>query len=132
MSMNDPIADMLTRIRNANLVGRESVDMFSSVIKVGMVKVMKDEGFITNYKEIVDGPKKTLRIYLKYGSMGKKVINHLERESKCGKRVYKQVSDIVSVLGGIGINIFSTSKGILSGSDCKKNNIGGELLCTVW
>ncbi len=132
MSMNDPIADLLTRIRNANMICRDKVDIPSSKIKIGIVNVLKNEGFINDYKEIEDGPKKTLIVYLKYGSMKKKVLNSLVRESKGGKRVYKKVEEIGNVLGGIGIRILSTSKGILSDKECKRENIGGELLCTIW
>jgi len=132
MSMNDPIADLLTRIRNGNLIARESVDMPSSKIKVGIVQVMKNEGYISEYKVIEEGIKKTLRVYLKYGSMQKRVINFIKRESKGGKRVYKSVDEITKVLGGMGISVFSTSKGILSNNQCKRSNIGGELLCTIY
>lgn len=132
MSMNDPIADLLTRIRNANLIGRKEVDAPGSKIKMGIVEVMKKEGYIKEYKEIQDGPKKTLRIYLKYGPMNKRVINSIERESKGGRRIYKTVKGIGSILGGIGISILSTPKGILSNNECRKANVGGELLCTIW
>lgn len=132
MSMNDPIADLLTRIRNANLIARESVDIPSSKIKVGIVQVMKNEGYISEFKVIEEGFKKTLRVYLKYGSMQKRVINFIKRESKGGKRVYNSVDEITKVLGGMGISVFSTSKGILSNNQCKRSNIGGELLCTIY
>lgn len=132
MSMNDPVADMLTRIRNANLILREEVDIPGSKIKLGIVEVLKKEGYIKDYKEREDGPKKTIRVYLKYGSMNRKVINFIKRESKGGKRVYKKVEEIGLVLGGIGITILSTSKGILSNNECRKAHVGGELLCTVW
>ncbi|MGR3317481.1 MAG: 30S ribosomal protein S8 [Candidatus Anammoxibacter sp.] len=132
MSMNDPIADLLTRIRNANLIGRKEVDAPCSKIKLGILDVMKKEGYIMDYKELEDDQKKTLRIYLKYGTMKKRVINYIKRESKGGKRVYKRAEDIGKVLDGMGISILSTSKGILSNRECRKNNIGGELLCTIW
>lgn len=132
MSMNDPIADLLTRIRNANLNGSDEVNIPSSVMKVGIVDVMKREGYIKEYKEIQDGVKKTLRVYLKYGPMRKRVINKITRESKCGKRVYNGVDEIGAVLGGLGIAILSTSNGILSNRECWKAHVGGELLCTMW
>jgi len=132
MSMNDPIADLLTRIRNANLNGSGEVNIPSSAIKVGIVDVMKREGYIEDYKEIQDGVKTTLRVYLKYGPMRKRVINKITRESKCGKRVFKKVEELGAVLGGLGITILSTSNGILSNRECRKSHIGGELLCTIW
>ena len=132
MSMNDPVADLLTRIRNANLIGREEVDIPGSKIKLGIVEVLKKEGYIKDYKETEDGPKKSIRVYLKYGSMNRKVINFIKRESKGGKRVYKKAEELGLVLGGIGITIISTSKGILSNNECRKAHVGGELLCTVW
>ncbi len=132
MSMTDPIADMLTRIRNANMVEREAVNMPSSRIKVGIAEVLKKEGFIKDFKNIPDNKQGVLRIYLKYGPLNQKVINHIERESKPGRRIYKQVEDIGKVLNGIGISIYSTSKGILSNKECRENKIGGEYICTVW
>jgi len=113
MSMTDPIADMLTRVRNGIMVGRETVNMPSSRIKIGIADVLKKEGFIKEYKKIPDEKQGVLRVYLKYGPLNQKVINHIKRESKPGKRIYKGVEDIGKVLGGIGISIFSTSKGIL-------------------
>jgi len=132
MSMNDPIADLLTRIRNANLIYRDSLTIPGSKIKIGIVEVLKKEGYIKDFKEIKDGPKSTIKIYLKYGPMKKKVLNSIKRESKGGKRVYKKSNEICKVLGGIGITILSTSKGILSDSACRELQIGGELICTVW
>ena len=132
MSMTDPIADMLTRIRNANMVNRESVNMPSSRIKIGIAEVLKKEGFIKDFKNIPDEKQGVLRIYLKYGPMNQKVISYIKRESKPGRRVYRQVEDIGKVLNGIGISIYSTSKGILSNKECRGNKIGGEHICTVW
>lgn len=132
MSMNDPVADMLTRIRNANMIGRDCVDVFGSRIILGIAKVMKEYGFINGFKEIQDGPKKTIRIYLRFGPMNKKVINSIKRGSKGGKRVYKKVNEIGKIMGGMGISVISTSKGILSNVECKKEHVGGELLCTIW
>ncbi len=132
MSMTDPIADMLTRIRNGIMVNREAVNIPSSRIKVGIAEVLKKEGFIKDFKNIPDENQDILRVYLKYGSLNQKVINHIKRESKPGRRVYKGVEDIGKVLNGIGISIFSTSKGILSNKECREHKIGGELICTVW
>ena len=130
--MTDPIADMLTRIRNGNMVDREAVNIPSSRIKVGIAEVLKKEGFIKDFKIIPDEKQGVLRVYLKYGPLNQKVINHIKRESKPGRRIYKRVEDIGKVLNGIGIAIYSTSKGILSNKECKENNIGGEHICTVW
>ena len=132
MSMTDPVADMLTRIRNGIMVEREAVNIPSSRIKIGIVEVLKKEGFIKDFKEIPDEKQGVLRVYLKYGPLNQKLISHIKRESKPGKRLYKGVEDIGKVLNGIGISIFSTSKGILSNKECRENNIGGEHICTVW
>ncbi|MHC4269466.1 MAG: 30S ribosomal protein S8 [Planctomycetota bacterium] len=132
MSMTDPIADMLTRIRNGIMVNREAVNIPSSRIKVGIADVLKKEGFIKDFRKIPDEKQGMLRVYLKYGPLNQKVISHIKRESKPGKRVYKGVEDIGKVLNGIGISIFSTSKGILSSRECREHKIGGELICTVW
>ncbi len=132
MSMTDPIADMLTRIRNANMVEREAVNIPSSRIKVGIAEVLKKEGFIKDFKNIPDDKQGVLRVYLKYGPLNQKIINHIKRESKPGRRTYKQVENIGKVLNGIGIAIYSTSKGILSNKECRENKIGGEHICTVW
>lgn len=130
--MTDPVADMLTRIRNGIMVEREAVNIPLSRIKVGIAEVLKKEGFIKDFKEIPDEKQGLLRVYLKYGPLNQKVINHIKRESKPGKRIYKGVGDIGKVLNGIGISIFSTSKGILSNKECREQNIGGEHICTVW
>ena len=132
MSMTDPIADMLTRIRNGIMGGRETVNMPSSRIKIGIAEVLKKEGFIKEFKEISDEKQGILRVYLKYGPLNQKIISHIKRESTPGRRLYKGVEDIGRVLNGIGISIFSTSKGILSNKECRAHNIGGEHICTVW
>lgn len=132
MCMTDTVADMLTRIRNANMTLRESVDIPLSKLKVGIAKVLKEEGFIKEFKEIPDEKQGTLRVYLKYGHMKQKVITKIKRESKPGRRLYKEVGEIKSVLGGIGIAIYSTSKGVISNKEAKKLHVGGEFICTVW
>jgi len=132
MSMTDPIADMLTRIRNANMVEREAVNIPTSRIKVGIAEVLKKEGFIKDFKNVPDDKQGVLRVYLKYGPLNQKIINHIKRESKPGRRIYKQAEDIGKVLNGIGISIYSTSKGILSNKECRESEIGGEHICTVW
>ncbi len=132
MSMTDPIADMLTRIRNGIMVNREAVNIPSSRIKVGIAEVMKKEGFIKDFKNVPNENQGMLRVYLKYGPLNQKVISYIKRESKPGRRVYKGVEDIGKVLNGIGISIFSTSRGILSNKECREHKVGGELICTVW
>ncbi len=132
MCMTDPIADMLTRIRNANMVGKDSVNIPASKIKIGIAEVLKKEGFIKNFDKISDGKQGFLRVSLKYGLLNQKVINCIKRESKPGRRVYKKVEEIGRVLNGIGISIYSTSKGILSNKECRMNKVGGELICTLW
>lgn len=132
MSMTDPIADMLTRIRNGMMVSREAVNIPSSRIKVGIAEVLKKEGFIKDFKNVSDEKQGILRVYLKYGPLNQKVITHIKRESRPGRRIYKGVEDIGKVLNGIGISIFSTSKGILSNKECREHKVGGEHICTVW
>lgn len=129
----DPIADMLTRIRNANALHHEVVSMPSSKMKVGIAKILLDEGFITSFKEEkLEGNKKTLDVVLKYGPHGEKVINGLTRISKPGLRVTCDSKNIPNVLRGLGIVILSTSKGLLTDSGAKALNIGGEVLCYIY
>jgi small subunit ribosomal protein S8 len=128
----DPIADMLTRIRNANAIHKDSVSMPSSKMKVGIAKILLSEGFIKEYKENkVDG-KKDLTITLKYGPNGEKIISGLRRISKPGLRVTADSKNLPSVLRGLGIAIISTSKGLLTDKECKAQNVGGEVICYVW
>ncbi len=128
----DPIADMLTRIRNANKLRYEEVSMPSSTIKEGIAKILKNQGFITDYKvEDAEG-KKTLTITLKYSASGERVITNLRRISKPGLRVYAEASKIPSVLKGLGIAIVSTPNGLLTDAQARKQNVGGEILCYVW
>ena len=129
----DPIADMLTRIRNANALNHESVSMPSSKMKVAIAKILLQEGFISDYKEEkLDENKKTLTITLKYGEDGQKVISGLRRISKPGLRVTCDSKHIPSVLRGLGIAIISTSTGLLTDKGCKQQNVGGEVICYVW
>ena len=129
----DPLADMLTRIRNANALNHESVSMPSSKMKVAIAKILLQEGFISDYKEEkLDENKKTLTITLKYGEDGQKVISGLRRISKPGLRVTCDSKHIPSVLRGLGIAIISTSKGLLTDKGCKQQNVGGEVICYVW
>ena len=128
----DPIADMLTRIRNANIVSHPEVSMPSSKLKVELAKLLKEEGYITDYEVKENGCFKTLSIILKYDEAGNPVIANLKRVSKPGLRNYSKSKDLPKVLGGLGIAIISTSKGILTDRKARKENVGGEVLCYVW
>ena len=132
MSMTDPIADMLTRIRNANMVKQQKVDIPSSNLKVNIATVLKQEGFIKNYKVISDNLQGVLRIYLKYIDEKDSVINEIKRISKPGGRVYKKAEEIPVVKNGVGVAILSTSKGIITDNAARKAGIGGEVICTIW
>ena len=132
MSINDPLADMLTRIRNAGMVRYETVDVPMSNLKVGVAKVLRDEGYIKDYQIIEDKKQGTLRIELKYGPHNERVINGLRRVSKPGLRKYVKADDIPKVLSGLGISILSTSKGIITDSEARRLRIGGEILCEAW
>jgi small subunit ribosomal protein S8 len=132
MSMTDPVADMLTRIRNANMVKLQKVDIPSSSLKVNIANVLKQEGFIKNYKVISDNLQGVLRIYLKYIDEKDSVINEIKRVSKPGGRVYKKSEDIPVIKNGLGVAILSTSKGIITDNAARQAGVGGELLCTIW
>lgn len=134
MSMTDPIADMLTRIRNGIQAHHERVEMPNSKLKVEVARILKYYGFISNYKVVNEEgrPQATLRVYLKYSDNGEPVIHGIERISRPGRRVYRGKEDIPQVLGGLGLAIVSTSKGVLSGSEAARTGIGGEVLCQVW
>ena len=132
MSMTDPIADMLTRIRNALMVTRTEVDVPFSKIKEGIAGVMVKEGYLRTYKKTDDGRQGMLRLYLKYGPEGQQVVHEIQRASKPGLRVYRAVQDLGRVRDGIGIAIVSTSKGVLSDRDCRAERVGGEVLCSIW
>lgn len=131
MSCSDPIADMLTRIRNGLKAEREAVEMPHSKMKSEIARVLKNEGYINDYA-IEGSEKKTLRLYLKYGSEMEPAMQGLRRESKQGLRRYVNTDEIPTVLGGMGVSVLSTSSGVMTGKEAKKKNIGGELLCTVW
>ena len=128
----DPIADMLTRIRNANMVSHSTVEMPSSKLKVQLAKLLKEEGFITDYNVKEVGKFKVLEITLKYDAKNKPIITKLERISKPGLRSYSKAKNFPKVLGGMGIAIVSTSKGLLTDRKARKENIGGEVLCYVY
>lgn len=132
MTMSDPIADMLTRIRNAARAKFSSVDIPGSRLKSELAKILKTEGYIRNYKFIKDGKQGILRVYLKYGADQEGVIFGLERVSKPSRRVYIKSRDIKPVLNGMGISILSTSKGIMTDKTARKESVGGEVLCNIW
>lgn len=132
MSMTDPIADLLTRVRNALMIKRQSVRAPYSKIKAGVLETLLREGFIKGYETVEDGPKKDLLIYLKYADNGMKVLSVLKRVSKPGCRTYSGSEDIKPVMNGIGISIVTTPKGVLSDKECRQQKVGGEVICEVW
>ena len=132
MTMTDPIADMLTRIRNANVVKHETVDVPASNMKKELSRILLEEGFIRGYDVIEDGKQGIIRIQLKYGQTGERVISGLKRISKPGMRVYADKHEVPRVLNGLGISIISTSKGILTDKQARKEKDGGEVICYVW
>ena len=132
MSLSDPIADMLTRIRNAGKAKFNSVDIPGSRLKTEMARVLKNEGYIRNYKFVKDGKQGIVRIYLKYDKEQKPVICELQRISKPSRRVYVRKEEIPSVYSGTGTAIISTSKGILTDKEARKESVGGEVLCHIW
>jgi small subunit ribosomal protein S8 len=132
MVMTDPIADLLTRIRNANTVGHEVVDVPASKIKKGILEIMLNEGYIKSCEEYNDGTMPMLRIAMKYGENKQRVITGLKRISKPGLRVYTGKDEIPKVLNGLGTAIISTPKGLLVDRDARKANVGGEVICYIW
>ncbi len=132
MSMTDPIADMLTRIRNANMVSHETVEIPASKLKIELAKLLKSEGFITDYEVKESGKFKVIVITLKYDQNRKPVISKLERVSKPGLRTYHKAKNLPKVLGGLGVAIISTSKGLLTDRKARKENVGGEVLCYIY
>lgn len=130
--LTDPIADLLTRIRNAVRVERPYVDMPYSRMKASIVDALKREGFVWDHETIDGEPVKTLRVSLKYGLNGEQIIQHIERISKPGCRVYIGVSEMRDIRQGTGVSVLSTSKGVLSNREAKKEGVGGELLCQLW
>lgn len=127
----DPISDMLTRIRNGLAAKHQKVDVPVSKLKLEVVRIMKEEGFINNYKLIGDGARRSIRIYLRYGSKGERIVSKLERVSRPGCRVYVGSQMIPNVLGGLGINILSTSRGLMTDKQARREKLGGEILCRI-
>ena len=133
MTMTDPIADLLSRIRNAHLAKHDRLDVPVSKLKLEICKLLKEEGFIKNFRVVESSsPTATLRVFLRYSAEGVPVINHLERVSKPGRRVYKRADDIKPVRNGLGLGIVSTSQGLLTDAQARERRMGGELLCEIW
>jgi small subunit ribosomal protein S8 len=130
--MTDPIADMLTRVRNALAAKHPKVDVPSSKIKLEIARILKEEGFISSYKLTGEGTRLNIRIYLRYGTKGEQLLSKLERVSKPGCRVYVDSKSIPKVLGGLGVNILSTSQGLKTDKQARREKLGGEILCRVY
>ena len=132
MVMTDPVADLLTRVRNANMVNHEKVEIPASKVKKAIADIFKTEGYIKDCGFIDDGKQGIIRIYLKYGTNKEKVISGLKRISKPGLRVYAKKDEVPRVLGGLGTALISTSKGIMTDKDARKQGLGGEVICYIW
>ncbi len=132
MTMTDPIADMLTRIRNANTVGHETVEVPASKMKISIAQILKDEGYIKDFEVIEDNKQGMINIALKYGANKERVISGLKKISKPGLKVYAKKDEVPKVLGGLGIAIISTSKGVISDKAAREQGVGGEVICYVW
>jgi small subunit ribosomal protein S8 len=132
MSMTDPIADLLSRIRNAQIAKHDRLDVPMSKLKLEVVKLLKEEGFVKNFREIEGVPVGTLRIFLRYTQEGIPAISNLERISKPGRRVYRKADELQPVRNGLGIGIISTSQGLLTDAQARERRVGGEILCQVW
>ena len=132
MSMTDPIADFLTRIRNAHLSKHDRLDVPSSKLKVEICRILKEEGLIKNFRTVEAQPSSTLRVFLRYGEDGTPAISHLQRVSRPGRRVYRGATAIRPVLNGMGVGIISTSQGLLTDSQARERALGGEVVCEIW
>jgi small subunit ribosomal protein S8 len=132
MVMTDPIADMLTRIRNANSVGHEKVEIPGSNVKRALAEILKNEGFVRDAEFIPDDKQGVIRVFLKYGKNQERVITGLKRISKPGRRVYTNHETLPRVLGGLGVAVISTSKGIMTDKEARKQRVGGEVVCYIW
>ena len=130
--LTDPIADMLTRIRNANLALHDTVEMPGSRLKADIARVLEEQGYIAGFETSADGSRSTLVVKLKYDEDRRRVITGLDRVSKPGRRVYADKDSLPKVLGGMGVAIISTSQGLLTGHEARRRGVGGEVLCTVW
>ena len=132
MSLTDPVADFLARIRNAHKARHQKLDIPASKLKLEIARILKEEGYITNFKATEEDGKKVLRVYLKYGSNSEAAISEINRISRPGCRVYVGRNEINRVLGGLGINILTTPKGVMTGRQARKEGVGGEILCEVY
>ena len=132
MTMTDPIADMLTRIRNDNTVGHETVEIPASKMKKAIAEILKEEGYITDFDVIEDDKQGMIKVTMKYGANKERVISGIKKISKPGLKVYAKANDVPKVLGGLGIAIISTSKGIMTDKEARKLGVGGEVICYVW
>jgi small subunit ribosomal protein S8 len=132
VSFSDPVADLLTRVRNGLSARHEKIDVPSSRFKVELARILKDEGYIKNFKILDDRGAGLLRLYLKYDDAGQPVIHGLTRVSRPGRRLYRGKEEIPEVLGGLGVAIVSTSQGLLTGQDARRRGLGGEVVCSVW
>ena len=132
MNLTDPVADFLTRIRNAMRARHQKLDVPASKLKAEIARILKEEGYIANYKPTEEDGMKVIRVYLKYGPNNESVIRDLKRVSRPGCRVYVRRSEIPRVLGGMGINILTTPRGVMTGRQARKEGVGGELLCEIW
>jgi small subunit ribosomal protein S8 len=132
MSLTDPVADLLARIRNSIHARHQKLDVPASKLKLEIARILKEEGYVANFKATEEDGRKVLRIYLKYGNDNAAAISNLQRVSRPGCRVYVGRNDIPRVLGGLGINILTTSKGVMTGRQARKEGVGGEVLCEVW
>jgi len=130
--ISDPIADMLTRVRNALQARHPKVDVPSSKLKMEIARILKEEGYVLNFKLVEEGAQKIIRIYLKYTPANQPVISRIERVSRPGCRIYASGKEVPKVLGGLGINIVTTSKGVMTGAQARKDGVGGEILCQLW
>ncbi|HWR14342.1 MAG TPA: 30S ribosomal protein S8 [Terriglobales bacterium] len=130
--MTDPVADFLTRVRNAIKAKQQKVDVPASKLKAEIARILKEEGYISNFKATEENGQKLLRVYLKYSNSNEAAISNLERVSKPGCRVYVGRTEIPRVLGGLGINILTTPRGVMTGREARKQGVGGEILCQVW
>jgi small subunit ribosomal protein S8 len=133
MSMTDPISDLLTRIRNAHLAKHDRLDVPVSRLKLEVCRILKEEGFIRNYREVeTTGPSGSVRIFLRYSPQGEPAINHVARISKPGRRIYRRAGEIQPVRNGLGVGIVSTSQGLLTDTQARERKVGGEVLCELW
>ncbi len=132
MVMTDPIADLLTRVRNANMVNKETVEVPASKLKKAVSEIFKEEGFIKDVEYVEDGKQGVIRLYLKYGKDSQKVITGLKRISKPGLRVYANKDEIPRVLGGLGVAVISTSQGVVTDKKARQTGVGGEVICYIW